>query len=280
MLLFSEYDQSLKNISISQPIVDVDIEDSNSVIIRYPKFKRVTHLILSFDAQNLFLKEKSGYGYFMDLENILQEQEDKTNNGYFVLGITSNSSRKMQYNPYPRVRGTNYAVKHIDNIMNDFLPQIIGDYDIDYNYVNKIVLGSSMGGLMSFKTSILYPQFDNVISFSPAFWYGFPGIEEDLQYLSQNTLCNLSVGTDEGEIFGDEARNIFPNEWELDFSNNDNFYISGVNRILEILKQRNIKTNFVFQDSGKHNEETWSFIFKETVGLRKSIWIHNSRRDV
>ena len=169
----------------------------------------------------------------------------------------------MQYNPYPRVKGTNYAVKHIDNIMNDFLPQIIGDYDIDYNYVNKIVLGSSMGGLMSFKTSILYPQFDNVISFSPAFWYGFPGIEEDLQYLSQNTLCNLSVGTDEGEIFGDEARNIFPNEWELDFSNNDNFYISGVNRILEILKQRNIKTNFVFQDSGKHNEETWSFIFKE-----------------
>ena len=263
MLLFSEYDQSLKNISISQPIVDVDIEDTNSVIIRYPKFKRVTHLILSFDAQNLFLKEKSGYGYFMDLENILQDQEDKTSNGYFVLGVTSNSSRKMQYNPYPRVKGTNYAVRHIDNIMNDFLPQIIGDYDIDYNYVNKIVLGSSMGGLMSFKTSILYPQFDNVISFSPAFWYGFPGIEEDLQYLSQNTLCNLSVGTDEGEIFGDEARNIFPNEWASDFSNNDNFYISGVNRILEILKQRNIKTNFVFQDSGKHNEETWSFIFKE-----------------
>ena len=263
MLLFSEYDQSLKNISISQPIVDVDIEDTNSVIIRYPKFKRVTHFILSFDAQNLFLKEKSGYGYFMDLEKILQEQEDKTNNGYFVLGVTSNSSRKMQYNPYPRVKGTNYAVKHIDNIMNDFLPQIIGDYEIDYDYVNKIVLGSSMGGLMSFKTSILYPQFDNVISFSPAFWYGFPGIEDDLQYLSQNTLCNLSVGTDEGEIFGDEARNIFPNEWELDFSNNDNFYISGVNRILEILKQRNIKTNFVFQDSGKHNEETWSFIFKE-----------------
>ena len=58
MLLFSEYDQSLKNISISQPIVDVDIEDTNSLIIRYPKFKRVTHLILSYDAQNLFLKQK------------------------------------------------------------------------------------------------------------------------------------------------------------------------------------------------------------------------------
>jgi len=59
MLLFSEYDQSLKNISISQPMVDVDMEDTNSLIIRYPKFKRVTHLILSYDAQNLFLKQKN-----------------------------------------------------------------------------------------------------------------------------------------------------------------------------------------------------------------------------
>jgi len=263
MLLFSEYDRSLKNISISQPIVDVDIEDTNSLIIRYPKFNRVTHLIISYDAQNLFLKQKNGYGYFMDLENTLQVFEDNNKNGYFVIGVTSNSSRKKQYNPYPRVGGANYAIKHIDNIMNDFLPQIIEDYDVDYNYVKKIVLGSSMGGLMSFKTSILYPQFDNVVSFSPAFWYGYPGIEEDLQFLNQNTLCNLSVGSDEGEIFGDEARNIFPNEWELDFSSNDNFYISGVNKILDILKQRNIKTNFVFKDSGKHNEETWSCIFKE-----------------
>ena len=59
MLLFSEYDQSLKNISISQPIVDVDIEDTNSLIIRYPNLKSNTFNSL-FDAQNLFLKEKSG----------------------------------------------------------------------------------------------------------------------------------------------------------------------------------------------------------------------------
>ena len=44
----------------------VDMEDTNSLIIRYPKFKRVTHLILSYDAQNLFLKQKNGFGYFMD----------------------------------------------------------------------------------------------------------------------------------------------------------------------------------------------------------------------
>ena len=146
MLLFSEYDRTLKNISISQPMVDVDIEDTNSLIIRYPKFKRVTHLILSYDAQNLFLKQKTGFGYFMDLETTLQEQEDNTNNGYFVIGVTSNSSRKIQYNPYPRKGKRNYAIKHIDNIMNEFLPQIIGDYDIDYNEVKKNCFRKFYGG--------------------------------------------------------------------------------------------------------------------------------------
>ena len=98
MLLFSEYDRTLKNISISQPMVDVDMEDTNSLIIRYPKFKRVTHLILSYDAQNLFTKEKSGYGYFMDLENTLQEQEDNRFLG--ESGITSIKVSQQEYYTY------------------------------------------------------------------------------------------------------------------------------------------------------------------------------------
>ena len=48
MLLFSEYNRSLKNISISQPIVDVDIEDTNS-IISYSK------VIISADSKTTYL---------------------------------------------------------------------------------------------------------------------------------------------------------------------------------------------------------------------------------
>ena len=130
--------------------------------------------------------------------------------------------------------------------MNDFLPQIIGDYDIDYNYVNKIVLGSSMGGLMSFKTSILYPQFDNVISFSPAFGMAFQVSKRTYNIWVKTHYATYQLYWWRWDIWR-WGKKYFPNEWELDFSNNDNFYISGVNRILEILKQRNIKTNFVFK---------------------------------
>ena len=88
-----------------------------------------------------------------------------------------------------------------------------------------------MGGLMSIKTSILYPAFDNIISLSPAFWFGYPGIVNDLDSLNKKSTCNISVGTEEGDIFGDDVRNIFPKDWDLDFSNNNNFYVSGVKRI-------------------------------------------------
>ena len=60
--------------------------------------------------------------------------------------------------------------------MNIYLPSILSDYDVDINLVKKIVMGASMGGLMSLKTSIMFPYFDNVFSFSPAFWYGFPAV--------------------------------------------------------------------------------------------------------
>ena len=75
-----------------------------------------------------------------------------------------------------------------------------------------------MGGLMSIKTGILNPSFENIISLSPAFWFGFPGIVNDVNNLSKKSICNLSVGTKEGDVFGDQVKNIFPEEWDLDFS--------------------------------------------------------------
>ena len=116
---------------------------------------------------------------------------------------------------------------------------------------------------MSIKTGILNPSFENIISLSPAFWFGFPGRVNDLNNLSKKSICNLSVGTNEGDIFGDQVKNIFPKEWDLDFSNNNDFYISGVKKIEEELKLNNIKTNFVFKEKGQHNETHWNPILRE-----------------
>ena len=263
MLLFSEYDKSLENIYMSQPVVDINLGDTNSYLVRFPKFKRVTHMILAFDAENLFLKSKSSYGYFFNLEALLSDLEERESRGYFVVAVTSNSNRQKQYNPYPRYGQENFATMHIESILENYLPQIYSDYDLSVSNLKKIVMGASMGGLMSIKTAILNPSFNNIISLSPAFWFGFPGIVEDLNNLSKQSICNLSVGTKEGDIFGDKVENVFPNEWDLDFSNNNDFYISGVRKIENELKLNNIKTNFVFKEEGKHNETHWKPILSK-----------------
>ena len=94
---------------------------------------------------------------------------------------------------------------------------------------------------MSIKTGILNPSFENIISLSPAFWFGFPGIVNDLNNLSKKSICNLSVGTNEGDIFGDQVKNIFPKEWDLDFSNNNDFYVSGVKKLKRNLSRITLK---------------------------------------
>ena len=121
-------------------------------------------------------------------------------------------------------------------------------------------MGSSMGGLMSIKTSILYPTFDNVISFSPAFWYGYTDFINDLKNLNKKVICNISVGSEEGEIFEDKANSVKSAEWGLDFTNNNDFYVSGVKKINETIKENNIETNFIQLPKGKHNENSWNQI--------------------
>ena len=96
MLLFSKYENAFDNIFISQPVVDIDIEDSNCFIVRFPKFRRITHFILSFDAENLFLDSESAFGYSFNLEELLLKHENNSENGYFVMGVTSNKNRKKQ----------------------------------------------------------------------------------------------------------------------------------------------------------------------------------------
>ena len=137
MLIFSNYSKSFENIHISQPVVDINLEDTNKIIVRYPKFKRITHLILSFDAENLFLNSKSAYGYSFNFEEVLSNIENQTQNGYFVVGVTSNKSRKKQYNPYPRTQNINHAVEHLNSLINIYVPSILSDYDVDVNSVKK-----------------------------------------------------------------------------------------------------------------------------------------------
>ena len=252
---FSNYsdDKDFKNLFTSNEIFDEQINETNKILFRIPSdFLHIDNLILTYDGQNLFDSSTSHFGTIFDLENILRTIEDEFGKNFLIIGITSNEKRHIQYNPYPKENEINHAETHIKNIVLNFLPSVLNYLNISLENTNQIVAGASMGGLMSIKTSVMFPQFRNIISLSPAFWFGYPSV--------------LNTGKKEGHIFGDHVKNIFPNNWDLDFSNNDDFYFSGVKNIKDSFDSNNKKVIFSSQDNGRHNETSWATAILEILG--------------
>ena len=266
---FSKYsdDKDFKNLFTSNEIFDEQINEKNKILLRTPcDFSHIDNLILSYDGQNLFDSSTSHFGTIFDLENILQTIEDEFGKNFLIIGITSNEKRHIQYNPYPKENEINHAETHIKNIVLNFLPSVLNYLNINLEDTSQIVAGASMGGLMSIKTSMMFPQFRNIISLSPAFWFGYPSVLNDVKNLSNESSTYLYTGKKEGHIFGDHVKNIFPNNWDLDFSTNDDFYYSGVKNIKESLDSNNKKVIFSFQDNGRHNETSWATAILEILG--------------
>ena len=266
---FSNYSdhKDFKNLFTSNEIFDEQISETNKILFRIPNdLSYIDNLILTYDGQNLFDTSTSHFGTIFDLENILQTIENEFGKNFLIIGITSNEKRQLQYNPYPKENEINHAEMHIKNIVLNFLPSVLNYLNVNFENTNQIVAGASMGGLMSIKTSILFPQFRNIISLSPAFWFGYPRILYDVKNLSDESSTYLYTGKKEGHIFGDHVKNIFPNNWDLDFSNNDDFYYSGVKKIEDSLKSNNKKVIFSYQENGHHNETSWATAILDILG--------------
>jgi len=194
---FSKYsdDKDFKNLFTSNEIFDEQINEKNKILLRTPcDFSHIDNLILSYDGQNLFDSSTSHFGTIFDLENILQTIEDEFGKNFLIIGITSNEKRHIQYNPYPKDNEINHAETHIKNIVLNFLPSVLNYLNINLEDTSQIVAGASMGGLMSIKTSMMFPQFRNIISLSPAFWFGYPRILNDVKNLSNESSTYLYTG--------------------------------------------------------------------------------------
>ena len=245
------------NLFISEPIVDKSLNSPNQVLVRIPDSKKpITDVILSFDGQNLFDKKTSHFGSIFNLEKLIQTAETDRDKNILVIAVTSNNQRQTQYNPYPR-KASKISSSHLKMIILDVIPSVLENFKLDITNTKKHVLGASMGALMAIKFSIINPEFNNIICLSPAFWFGFPGVILDIKNLDNNTFLYLYTGQKEGHIFNDEVKNIFPKEWELDFSTNDNFYVSGVNLMENSFIENDIKYEYLIEEEGMHNESYW-----------------------
>lgn len=219
----------------------------------YDASKKKYPVIYMHDAQNLFDNLTSFSGEW---------QVDETMDEFFlegkkqaiIVGIDNGGSERLnEYSPWKNAKygggkGDLYA---------DFLAQTLKPY-IDKNYrtassaKNTGLIGSSMGGLISFYTGLKYPEkFGKLGVFSPSFWFA----KEDLTlYLNEysKSLKKTKIYLLAGKKESDEM-------------------VTDIEKAVPLLMgkgicRKNIKTKF--DDYGTHSENYWAKEFPEAY-----IWL-------
>lgn len=138
------------------------------------------------DGQNLFDDYTSFSGEWQ-VDETLDNIHNETGKSAIVIGIDNGGDQRLaEYSPW---NNTKYKTTGKGDLYADFLTKTLKPY-IDKTYRTQkqasktILLGSSMGGLISLYTSVKYPDtFGKVGIFSPAFWF----VSKDLKsYLNRN----------------------------------------------------------------------------------------------
>lgn len=144
-------------------LLPTDYEEST---IDYP-------VLYMHDGQNLFSDQESFAGEWEIDESMLVFEE----NGYpgaIIVAIDNGGALRIdEYTPYMHpVYGGGEGDEYVDFIVNTLKPAIDEEYRTLPDRNNTGIMGSSLGGLISFYAGMKYQDvFSKVGVFSPSFWF-------------------------------------------------------------------------------------------------------------
>ena len=193
------------------------------------------------DAQNLFDAKTSYVGEWKVDEYL----DSITKNEVIVIGIEhGNEKRIEELTPFPNKKygggnGDNYLLF----IKNTLKPHIDISYRTKPEAKYTTIIGSSLGGLISYYAALKYPNtFGKAGVFSPSFWFS-----DEIIDFTQNTNLETHpklyflIGSDEGKEV-----------------------ISDMENIISLLIQKGFPKYQIKKEvinGGKHNEAFWSSYF-------------------
>jgi alpha-glucosidase len=209
----------------------------------YSTSKKKHPVIYMQDAQNLFDDATSFSGEWK-IDETLNQLFIEGKSAAIVVGIENGGAERLnEYSPW---KNTKYGGGKGD-AYTEFLAKTLKPY-IDKNYrtlpqaKNTALIGSSMGGLISFYAGLKYPEkFGKLGIFSPSFWFDF----KSLNFFVNNNSKKIKHSKFYFLAGSKESENM----------------VSDIEKILPILiKKRvpefNIKTKF--DEDGIHSESYWS----------------------
>ena len=198
---------------------------------RYP-------VIYMHDAQNLFDAKTSYVG-----EWYVDEKLDSLNAQVIVVGIEhGNEKRLEELTPFKNEKyGGGKADQYLDFIVNTLKPAIDTQYRTKTDAKHTIIMGSSLGGLVSFYAVLKHPTiFGKAGVFSPSFWIN----RKDITEMLQNTK---KLKTKIYFMCGDNER--------------DDDMISDLGAIETIVNTKRCEckklNKKVIVKGGQHNEKLW-----------------------
>ena len=208
----------------------------------YETGKKKYPVIYMQDGQNLFDNSTSFSGEW-EIDETSNKLFSKGDSAAIVVGIDNGGNHRIDdYSPW---KNPNYGGGEGD-LYAGFLAKTLKPY-IDKNYrtlqnaKNTALIGSSMGGLISFYTGLKYPEkFRKLGIFSPSFWFAEADLKSFIQKNSKNfkkTQILFLAGTKESENM-----------------------TKDIDEVIMLLKKKipeaNLKTQF--DPHGKHSESYWA----------------------
>lgn len=200
------------------------------------------------DAQNLF-NEKAQYGNWEIDKKLAVMAEYKIGKIIVIAVEHADNERIIEYNVGNTVLGAGQGKKYIRFLTDTLKPFVDTNFRTKPEREQTGIGGSSMGGLVSIFSGIMYPEvFGKLMIFSPSLWV-VPKIK--LSFLDmeepQETRIYLYAGGDESATMIDHVKNFKK----------------------RLLKRKSLedkmKVRLSINEFGKHNEIYWSDEFPKAI---------------
>lgn len=200
-------------------------------------------VIYMHDAQNLF-DASTSYSGEWKVDEILDSLKQPE---VIVVGIEHGNEKRIdELTPFPHEKyGGGKGDKYLSFLVETLKPHIDVVYPTLSEAENTTIMGSSLGGLISFYGALKYPEiFGKAGVFSPSFWFS----EEIYKFVEGREIENSTKfyfvgGTGEGEEM-----------------------IPDLKKMYDLLKEKGLSEenmHIKIVKDGQHNEAAWSREFPE-----------------
>lgn len=220
-----------------------DYENSNE---SYP-------VLYMHDGQNVFDTLTSFAGEW-EVDETLNKLYKEKDFKLIVIAIDNGGENRMnEYSPWINTKhGGGEGKTYIDFLIKTLKPFVDENYRTKTDKENTVIMGSSMGGLISHYAGLKYPEvFGKIGVFSPSFWFS----KQSFELASQNSQVNnlkmyFLIGKKEGANM-----------------------VSDMEKMIGIMKTNGFNKNNIAKKivpEAGHNEKFWRNEFEEAI-----LWLFN-----